>query len=96
MSAVGTEPEDEVEEVEEPYEASIADDDEVLGHADDSLEEFFPAELAPGPPAAMTPDINEGSEDEVEAPEEPVDGRLLLPEPKALDRGEAASRDEAR
>ena len=44
----------------------------------------------------MTPDINEGSEDEVEAPEEPVDGRLLLPEPKALDRGEAASRDEAR
>ena len=96
MSAVGTESEDEVEEVEEPYEASIADDDEVLGHADDSLEEFFPGELAPGPPAAMTPDIAEGSEDEVEAPDEPVDGRLLLPEPKALDCGEAALRDEAR
>ena len=96
VSAVGTEPEDEVEEVEEPYEASIADDDEVLGHADDSLEESFPGELAPGPPAAMTPDIAEGSEDEVEAPDEPVDGRLLLPEPKALDCGEAALRDEAR
>jgi len=54
-SAVGTESEDEVEEVEEPYEVSIADDDEVLGHADDSLEEFFPGELAPGPPAALTP-----------------------------------------
>ena len=96
MSAVGTESEDEVEEVEEPYEASIADDDEILGHADDSLAEFFPGELAPGPPAAMTPDADEGSEDEVGAPEEPVDGRLLLPEPKALDRGEAELRDEAR
>ena len=92
MSAVGTESEDEVEEVEEPYEASIADDDEILGHADDSLEEFFPGELAPGPPAAITPDVNEGSEDEAEAPEEPVDGR----QPKALDRGEAALREEAR
>jgi hypothetical protein len=74
VSAVGTESEDEVEEVEEPYEASIADDEEVLGHADDSLEEFFIGELAPEPPAAMTPDIAEGSEDEVKAPEEPVDG----------------------
>ena len=46
MSAVGTESEDEVEEVEKPYEASIADDDEVLGHGDDSLE-FFPGEIAP-------------------------------------------------
>ena len=96
ISAVGTESEGEVEEVEEPYEASIADDDEVLRHADDSLEEFFPGELAPGPPAAMTPDVVEGSEDEAEAPEEPVDGRLQLPEPKALDRGEAALREEAR
>ena len=96
MSAVGTESEDEVEEVEEPYEASIADDDEILGHGDDSLEEFFPGELAPGPPAAMTPDVIEGSEDEAEAPEEPVDGRLQLPEPKAIDRGEAALREEAR
>ena len=92
MSAVGSESDNEVEEVEEPYEASIADDDEILGHADDSLEEFFPGELAPGPPAAMTPDVNEGSEDEAEAPEEPVDGR----QPKALDRGEAALREEAR
>ena len=96
VSAVGTESEDEVEEVEEPYEASIADDDKVLGHADDSLEEFFPGEIAPGPPAAMTPDVIEGSEDEAEALEEPVDGRLQLPEPKALDRGEAALREEAR
>ena len=40
MSAVGTESEDEVEEVEEPYEASIADDDEVPGQAIDDLEEF--------------------------------------------------------
>ena len=47
MSAVGTESEDEVEEVEEPYEASIADDDEVPGKAIDDLEEFFPGELAP-------------------------------------------------
>ena len=82
MSAVGTESEDEVEEVEEPYEASIADDDEIPGRGDDSLEEFFPGELAPGPPAAMTPDVVEGSEDEAEAPEEPVDGRLQLPEPQ--------------
>ena len=37
----------------------------------------------------MTPDVNAGSEDEADAPEEPVDGRLQLPEPKALDRGEA-------
>jgi len=44
----------------------------------------------------MTPDIVEGSEDEAEAPEEPVDGRLQLPEPKAIDRGEAALREEAR
>ena len=79
-----------------PYEASIADDDEILGQGDDSLEEFFPGEIAPGPPAAMTPDVVEGSEDEVEAPEEPVDGRLQLPEPKAIDRGEAALREEAR
>ena len=96
MSAVGTESEDEVEEVEEPYEASIADDDEVPGQAIDGLEEFFPGELAPGPPAAMTPDVVEGSEDEGEAPEEAVDGRLQLPEPKAIDRGEAALREEAR
>ena len=96
MSAVGTESEDEVEEVEEPYEASIADDDEVPGQAIDDLEEFFPGELAPGPPAAMTPDVMEGSEDEGEAPKEPVDGRLQLPEPKAIDRGEAALREEAR
>ena len=96
MSAVGTESEDEVEEVEEPYEASIADDDEVHGQVNDDLEEFFPGELAPGPPAAMTPDFMEGSEDEGEAPEEPVDGRLQLPEPKAIDRGEAALREEAR
>ena len=96
MSAVGTESEDEVEEVEEPYEASIADDDEVPGKAIDDLEEFFPGELAPGPPAAMTPDVVEGSEDEGEAPEEAVDGRLQLPEPKAVDRGEAALREEAR
>ena len=41
----------------------------------------------------MTPDVNEGSEDEAEAPEEPVDDRLRLP---ALDRGEAALREEAR
>ena len=82
--------------MEEPYEASIADDEEIPGHADDSPEEFFPGELAPGPPAAMTPDIVEGSEDEAEAPEEPVDGRLQLPEPKAIDRGEAALREEAR
>ena len=88
--------EDEVEEVEEPYEASIADDDEIPGQASDDLEEFFPGELAPGPPAAMTPDVVEGSEDEGEAPEEPVDGRLQLPEPKAVDRGEAALREEAR
>ena len=81
MSAVGTESEDEVE-VEEPYEASIADDDEVPGQAIDDLEEFFPGELAPGPPAAMTPDVTEGSEDEGEAPEEPVDGRLQLPSAK--------------
>ena len=54
------------------------------------------ANLHPGPPAAMTPDVNEGSEDEAEAPEEPVDGRLQLPEAKALDRGEAALREEAR
>ena len=38
----------------------------------------------------MTPDVMEGSEDEGEAPEEPVDGRLQPPEPKAVDRGEAA------
>ena len=75
---------------------SIADDDEILGRGDDSLEEFFPGELAPGPPAAMTPDVVEGSEDEAEAPEEPVDGRLQLPEPKVIDRGEAALREEAR
>ena len=96
MSAVGAESDDEVEEVEEPYEASIADDDEVPGQAIDDLEEFFPGELAPGPPAAMTPDVVEGSEDEAEAPEEPVDGRLQLPEPKVIDRGEAALREEAR
>ena len=95
MSAVGAESDDEVEEVEEPYEASIADDDEIPGQAIDDLEEFFPGELAPGPPAAMTPDVVEGSEDEAEAPEEPVDGRLQLPEPKAIDRGEAALREEA-
>ena len=56
MSAVGAESDDEVEEVEVPYEASIADDDEIPGQAIDDLEEFFPGELAPGPPAAMTPD----------------------------------------
>ena len=50
-----------------------------LDRVNDDLEEFFPGELAPGPPAAMTPDVMEGSEDEGEAPEEPVDGRLQLP-----------------
>ena len=96
MSVVGTESEDEVQEVEEPYEASIADDEILLRPDDENLEEFFPGELAPGPPAAMTPDDDQGSDDEVEAPEEPVDGRLQLPEPKAIDRGEAALREEAR
>ena len=96
MSVVGTESEDEVQEVEEPYEASIADDEILLRPDDEDLEEFFPGELAPGPPAAMTPDDDQGSDDEVEAPEEPVDGRLQLPEPKAIDRGEAALREEAR
>ena len=96
MSVVGTESEDEVEEVAQPYEASIADDNELHERAEDDLEEFFPGELAPGPPAAMTPDIVEGSDAEAEAPEEPVDGRLLLPEPSAPDRGEAALREVAR
>ena len=73
VSAVGTESEDEVEEV----------------------EELFPGELAPGPPAAMTSDVIEGSDAEAEVPEEPVDGRLLLPEPSAPYRGEAALREEA-
>ena len=43
----------------------------------------------------MMPDYVEGSEAEVEAPDV-VDGRLQLPEPKAVDRGEAALREEAR
>ena len=61
----------------EPYEASIADTED-LERALEDIEEFFPGELAPGPPAAMTPDYVEGSEAEVEAPDE-VDGRLQLP-----------------
>ena len=89
MSAVGFESDEE-----EPYEASIADTED-LERAREDIEEYFPGELAPGPPAAMTPDYVEGSEAEVEAPEE-VDGRLQLPEPKAIDRGEAALREEAR
>ena len=47
------------------------------------IEEFFPGELAPGPPAALTPDFVEGSDAEVEAPEE-VDGLLQLPEANRL------------
>jgi hypothetical protein len=81
--------------MEEPYEASIPDTED-LGRAEDDIEEFFPGELAPGPPAAMTPDVVEGSDAEAGAPEEPVDGRLLLPEPPAPDRGETALREEAR
>ena len=95
VSAVGTKSEDEVEVMEEPYEASVADTED-LGCAMDDMEEFYPGELGPGPPAAMTPDVIEGSDAEAEAPEEPVDGRLLLPEPSAPDRGEAALREEAR
>ena len=44
----------------------------------------------------MTPEGDVGSEDEAEAPKEPVDGRLQLPEPQPIDRGEAALREEAR
>ena len=39
----------------EPYEASIADTED-LERAREDIEEFFPGELAPGVPAAMTPD----------------------------------------
>ena len=89
MSAVGFESDEE-----EPYEASIADTED-LERAREDIEEYFPGELAPGPPADMTPDYVEGSEAEVEAPDE-VDGRLKLLEPKAIDRGEAALREGAR
>ena len=89
VSAVGMESDEE-----EPYEASIANTEDLEGARED-IEEFFPGELAFGPPAAMTPDLVEGSEAEVEAPAE-VDGRLKLPEPKPVDRGEAALREEAR
>ena len=76
MSAVGTESDGDVEEEPEDdgYEPSIADTEDLAN----AMEEFFPGELAPGPPAAITPDGAEGSDDEVEAPDE-VDGRLQLP-----------------
>ena len=80
MSAVGFESDEE-----EPYEASIANTEDLEG-AHEDIEELFPGELAPGPPAAMTPDIIDGTDSEVEVPEE-VDERLQLPEPKPLDRG---------
>ena len=70
-------------------------DTEDLERAREDVEAFFPGELAPGPPVAMTPDYVEGSEAEVEAPDE-VDGRLQLPEAKGIDRGEAAPPEEAR
>ena len=89
MSAVGFE-----SGAEEPHEASIADTED-LERAREDVEEFFPGKLAPGPPVAMTPDYVEGSEAEVEAPDE-VDGRLQLPEAKGIDRGEAALPEEAR
>ena len=93
MSAVGTESDGDFEEEPEDdgYEPSLANTEDLA----DAMEEFFPGELAPGPPAAITPDGAEGSDDEVEAPDE-VDGRLQLPEPKPVDRGEAALREEAR
>ena len=91
---VGAESDGEVEEVDEGYEPSVADTAD-LEVAQDGLEEFFPGELAPCPPAAVTPDGDEDSDAHVEAPEE-VDGRLQLPEPKDIDRGEAAVREEAR
>ena len=62
----------------------------------DDIEEFFPGELAPGPPAAMTPDVAGDSDAEPETLEGPVDDRLVLPEPPAPDRAEAALREEAR
>ena len=71
-------------EEEEPYEASIANTEDL--ERDGDIEEFFPGELAPGPPAAMAPDFIDGSYAEVEAPDE-VDGRLHLPEPKPVDSG---------
>ena len=74
---------------EELNEASIANTEGLDGARDD-IEEFFPGELAPGPPAAMIPDFIDGSNAEAEAPEEVIDGRLQLPEPKAVDRGAAA------
>ena len=89
MSAVGFESDDD-----ELYEPSIADTEDLAGGRED-IEEFFPGELAPGPPAAMTPDIVDGTDSDVEVPEE-VDERLQLPEPKPIDRGEAALREEAR
>ena len=79
---------------EEPYEAPIANTED-LGGALEDIEEFFPGELAPCPPAAMAPDFVEGLDAEVEAPEE-VDGQLQLPEPKPIDRGETALREGAR
>ena len=89
MSAVGFESDDD-----ELYEPSIANTEDLDGARED-IEEFFPGELAPGPPAAMTPDIVDGTDSDVELPEE-VDERLQLPEPKPIDRGEAALREEAR
>ena len=89
MSAVGFESDDD-----ELYEPSIANTEDLEGARED-IEEFFPGELAPGPPAAMTPDIVDGTDSDVELPEE-VDERLQLPEPKPIDRGEAALREEAR
>eukprot|EP00435_Cladocopium_sp_Y103_P002078 s1405_g1.t1 len=85
VSAVGAESDD------EGYEASVADTEDLPGaHELDDFEEGYPGELAPLPPAAVTPDFDGGSDAEGEAPE-PVDGRLVLPEPpEQRDRGEAA------
>eukprot|EP00435_Cladocopium_sp_Y103_P013108 s4024_g3.t1 len=73
VSAVGAESDD------EGYDASIADTEGA--HELDDFEEACPGELAPLPPAAVTPDFDGGSDAEVEAPE-PVDGRLVLPDPQ--------------
>eukprot|EP00435_Cladocopium_sp_Y103_P052665 s1266_g16.t1 len=71
VSAVGAESDD------EGYEASIADTEGLPGaHELDDFEEGYPGELAPLPPAAVTPDFDGGSDAEGEAPE-PVDGRLV-------------------
>ena len=43
----------------------------------------------------MTPDVIDGSDIEADVQDE-VDERLQLPEPKPIDRGEAALREEAR